>query len=193
VPFLPRSSRPPTEGLRRRFGDGHYMLYFQAPGVADAELAAAPRTTFRRLLTGTSGGGPRPVPAVSPGGGFLDPLAEPAQLPGWLTEADLDAYSDAYAERGFTGGLNWYRNIDRNWELTAAWHRARITRPALFMAGTDDIVVAGTTLEDLTAALRYSVPDLRGATLLPGCGHWTQQERPAEVNVAIVEFAAGLP
>ncbi|MCY7341742.1 MAG: alpha/beta hydrolase [Pseudonocardia sp.] len=191
VPFLPRGSTRPTEGLARRFGAGYYQLHFQAPGVADAELGADPRTTFRQLLGGTSGGSAGPRLVVEDGGGFLDTLPEPATLPGWLTEADLDTYAIEFAG-GFTGGLNWYRNLDRNWELTAAWNRVPIVSPALYMAGEHDMVVAGVPFEALVTSLRRSVTDLRDAVSLPGCGHWTQQERPAEVNRAVVDFVAGL-
>lgn len=189
VPFLPRSADPPTVGLARRYGPEHYMLHFQAPGVADAELGADPAATFRRVLTGLGSEGALSVPA---GGGFLTRVPEPDRLPGWLTDEDIATYVREYAERGFTGGLNWYRNLDRNWQLTGAWHGAPITTPALFMAGEADPVVAGVPFDALTATLRRSVADLRGATQLAGCGHWTQQERPDEVNKAIIEFAAEL-
>lgn len=192
VPFLPRSSTRPTVGLAKRFGPGYYQLYFQAPGVADAELAADPRATHRRLLSATSGGDRPPALAVDGGGGFLDALPEPERLPGWLTEADLDAYEAEYARNGFTGGLNWYRNLDRNWALTAAWSGATVTPPALYLAGDQDVVVAGVPFDALVSTLRRSVVDLRSAVSLPGCGHWTQQERPAEVNRAIIDFACRL-
>lgn len=187
VPHLPRSSAPPTEGLARRHGEDFYQLYFQTPGVADAELAADPRATFRRLLAGSSGSA-APELVVPPGRGFLDGLGDPTGLPDWLTDADLDTYVEEYAEHGFTGGLNWYRNLDRNWALTAAWHRVPVTPPALYLAGEHDMVVAGVPFDAVVSTLRRSVPDLREARLLPGCGHWTQQERPAEVSAAIAAF-----
>jgi pimeloyl-ACP methyl ester carboxylesterase len=192
VPFRPRGSVRPTDAFARRFGPGYYMLHFQTPGLADAELAADPRTTFRRLLSATSGGTPPPLPVVEPGGGFLGFLPEPDRLPAWLTEQDLDVYVEEYRDRGFTGGLNWYRNIDRNWELTAAWHEALVTRPALYLAGEHDLVIAGVPADALADSLRGTLPDLRGVTVLPDCGHWTQQERPEEVNAAIVGFAGSV-
>lgn len=188
-PHLPRSSAPPTAGLAKRFGPGYYQLYFQTPGVADAELAADPRATHRRLLSATSGGDRPPALVVEPGGGFLTPMPEPDRLPDWLTEADLDVYQAEYSRSGFTGGLNWYRNLDRNWALTAAWNGAPITPPALYMVGDQDVVVAGVPFETLVETLRRSVVDLRAAVQLPGCGHWTQQERPSEVSEAIIDFA----
>ena len=187
VPHLPRSSAPPLGGLARRHGPGFYQLYFQAPGVADAELAADPRATFRRLLAGGSGSAV-PDLVVPPGGGFLDGLGDPAVLPDWLTDADLDTFVREYAGHGFTGGLHWYRNLDRNWELTAAWHRAPITPPALYAVGEHDMVLGGVPFDTVVTTLRRSVPDLRGAEKLPGCGHWTQQERPAAVSAMIATF-----
>jgi pimeloyl-ACP methyl ester carboxylesterase len=191
VPLERRSSRPPTEGLARRFGPHHYMLHFQEPGVADAELGADPRAFLRRMLTATSGSGRPSAPQVRTG--FLDGMPEPAALPGWLTEEDLDVYAAAFTPRGFTGGLNWYRNLDRNWALTAPWRDARVTPPARYLAGEFDLVVGGRTADQLTETMTATVADLRGVTLLPGCGHWTQQERPDEVNSALLEFAGSLP
>jgi pimeloyl-ACP methyl ester carboxylesterase len=191
VPLEPRSKRPPTEALARRFGPQHYMLHFQEPGVADAELGADPRAFLRRMLTATSASGSPAAPAVS--AGFLDGMPEPETLPAWLTEADLDVYTAAFTPRGFTGGLNWYRNLDRNWVLTAAWRDALVAPPARFLAGEFDLVVRGRSAAELAETMAGTVADLRGITLLPGCGHWTQQERPDEVNSALLEFAGSLP
>jgi pimeloyl-ACP methyl ester carboxylesterase len=192
VPYLPRGSEPPLEVLRAVYSDGFYISYFQQPGVADAELSADPRATFRRLLAGASGDARGGIPVVPAGGGFLDLCPEPAKLPGWLTEGDLDVFVAEYAEVGFTGPLNWYRAMDLTWELTAAWKHAKVTGPALYLAGDRDSVVAFTGGEAMLANLKEVVPDLRDARLLPGCGHWTQQERPEEVNQAMIGFLGSL-
>jgi pimeloyl-ACP methyl ester carboxylesterase len=192
VPFRPRGSRPPVAALRVLIDEGHYMVYFQQPGVADAELNADPRRTLRMLLYSASGDAPQRPPIVPPGGGFLDFLQEPAELPAWLTEGDLDTFVGDYVKGGFTGGLNWYRNLDRNWALTAAWHRAPVTPPALYMAGELDLVLNAPGTREYLPAMVEHVPNLRPIQLLPGCGHWTQQERPAEVNAALLAFLASL-
>jgi pimeloyl-ACP methyl ester carboxylesterase len=168
------------------------MIYFQEPGVADEELNRDPRRTLRMLLYTASGDAPLTEPVVPPGGGFLDYCQEPDTLPEWLTEADLDAFAEDYAETGFTGGLNWYRNLDRTWSLMAPWQGARITRPALYVGGERDLVVNGPGMREHLAKLSAYVPNLRRNVLLPGCGHWTQQERPAEVNAELIEFLGGL-
>ncbi|MFC5055201.1 alpha/beta hydrolase [Saccharothrix xinjiangensis] len=184
----PRGSRRPLEAARERFGDGFYQLYFQQPGVADAELARDPRTTFRKTLVGASGDA---VPPSAPGEGFLGPFADPEELPAWLTEADVDAFAEQYRRHGFTGGLNWYRNIDRNWELTAPWEGAVITPPALFITGERDLV-RGFYPPGFFEHLPAIAPNLRAVHDLAGCGHWMQQERPDEVNSALLEFLSGL-
>src|SRR5947209_20029511 len=126
-------------------------------------------------------------------GGLLAHFANPESLPSWLSEADVDFYADEFARTGFRGGLNWYRNIDRNWELLAAYAGARVNVPALYVAGDRDLVVAaGGGPEKVIANLRTLVPKLRGTIILSGCGHWTQQERPNEVNAAIVDFLRAL-
>jgi pimeloyl-ACP methyl ester carboxylesterase len=190
VPYTPRGSTPPLEVLRAVFSDRFYICYFQQPGVADAELSRDPRSTLRRMLAAASGDGPLGgIPVVPEGGGFLDLCPEPAQLPGWLTESDVDVFAREFAESGFTGPLNWYRTLDLSWELSAAWRHAKITVPALYLAGDRDLAVSFTGGPNGLADI---ITDLRGARLLPGCGHWTQQERPDDVNEAMIAFLSGL-
>ena len=188
VPFRPPGHLRPLEVLRAVAGDGFYQVYFQAPGVADAELARDVRAAFRRMLHGGSGAGSGLTLVVPPGRGFLDLVAEPEALPGWLTEADLDVFTAEFEPAGFTGGLNWYRNIDRNAELLAAWRGARVLPPALYVAGDRDLVVSFPGAEAQIANLRASVPNLWRTVMLPGVGHWTQQEEPAQVNAHLIEF-----
>jgi pimeloyl-ACP methyl ester carboxylesterase len=121
-------------------------------------------------------------------GGFLSGLVDPAALPSWLTGADIDFYVNEFTRTGFRGGLNWYRNIDRSWELLAPFAGSRVDVPALYIAGDRDLVVAFPGMEQIIANLTYFVPKLRGSLMLPGCGHWTQQERPLEVNKAMIAF-----
>ena len=121
-------------------------------------------------------------------GGFLTRTMDPERLPSWLTEADIDFYAGEFARAGFRGGLNWYRNIDRNWELTAPFAGMPVTIPALYVAGDRDLVVHFKGAAELIRNLAQFVPDLRRTIMLEGCGHWTQQERAAEVNAAMIGF-----
>ncbi len=196
VPPQPRGSVPPLRAMRERFDGQFYWNYFETPGVADAELAADPRTTFRRTLYGACGDNPHNnppgQPLIQPGGGFMDRVKAPEKLPSWITEEDIDVFTAEYAEAGFTGGLNWYRNLDRNWELTAAWQGAALQPPALYITGDRDLVYRFPGMEDLLPALPTLHPTLREPIILEGCGHWTQQERPQEVNAALLEFLDSL-
>jgi pimeloyl-ACP methyl ester carboxylesterase len=125
-------------------------------------------------------------------GGFLSRLTNPASLPHWLTEADVDFYVSEFARTGFRGGLNWYRNMDRNWELLAPVSGVQVTVPALYIAGDRDLVLAFRGMDQVIANLSMFVPQLRRKLLFPGCGHWTQQERAQEVNQAVIEFVQRL-
>ena len=100
----------------------------------------------------------------------------------------MDFYVSEFKRSGFRGGLNWYRNIDRNWELLAPFAGAKVTVPALYMAGDRDLVVAFQGMDQVIANLANGVPRLRGKIMLPGCGHWTQQERASEVNATMIDF-----
>jgi len=97
-----------------------------------------------------------------------------------------------FERTGFRGGLEWYRNIDRNWDLMRPWQGAPITVPALFMLGDRDVAHSLVGVSGAIAKLRERVPRLTRTLSLPGCGHWTQQERPREVNAALLEFLRSL-
>jgi pimeloyl-ACP methyl ester carboxylesterase len=191
VPYVGRSPLPPLEMFRMMAGDRFfYILYFQEPGVAERELEADVRSTLRRFLYAASGDVTEPLDFWQKprDAKFLDGLPDPKKLPSWLGEADLDYYASEFGRTGFRGGLNWYRNFDRNWHGTAELAGAKIEQPGLFVAGERDGVLAMVSPE----AMRDLVPNLRQLLLLPGCGHWTQQERPAEVNTALIEFLRSL-
>ena len=199
VPYRPRGPVRPTTVMPQTDDALFYQLYFQAPGVAEAELERNVRTTMRSVAWAASGDGPQRdrsntggVGMVPKGGGCLSGMVAPPTLPPWLTEADIDFYVEEFSRTGFRGGLNWYRNIDRNWELLAPHAGALVSVPALYVAGDRDLVLAFRGMDQLIANLTRFVPQLRKTLMLPGCGHWTQQERPGEVNAAMLEFLKGL-
>jgi pimeloyl-ACP methyl ester carboxylesterase len=206
VPFRPRGPVPPTSIMPQTADAQFYMLYFQQPGLAEAELGRDPRATVANMLYGASGEGVAAIAAAAPssgaaasigmvprGGGMLRGPGAPATLPAWLSEADLDFYAGEFKRSGFRGGLNYYRNLDRNWELMAPFADVRVTVPALYIAGDRDLVVSFAGMDQLLPNLKHFVPALRSMLMLPGCGHWTQQERPDEVNAALLEFIRSLP
>jgi pimeloyl-ACP methyl ester carboxylesterase len=188
VPFLPRAPVPPVEMMRVAFADAFfYIVYFQEPGVADAELGADPARTMRRLLGGVAireGQPVDPTAFANDGRGFVDRMPEPDGLPDWLSQAELDHYVAEFTRTGFTGGINWYRNMDRNWALTERIADAKIDVPSLFIGGRLDPVLVMTPPESTV----HLLTDHRGTVLVDGAGHWVQQEKPDEVNTALAGF-----
>ena len=188
-PPVPRSRKPPIEAWRNIFGDNFfYILYFQEPGVADADLSRDPTTTMRRALSAQPtreqrAAYMRPGPA-----GYVERLPEPATLPAWLSQGDLDYYIAEFSRTGFTGALNWYRCLNRNWELTANTPATTITAPSLFIAGADDPVLSFTRTDRYAEVISGPYREL----IIDGAGHWIQQERPDEVNEALVDLLSGL-
>jgi len=194
VPFRPRTPVRPTTVMPQTEHEIFYQLYFQTPGVAEAELQRDVRSTMRRMAFFGSGEAParQNIGMVPRTGGFLDHTIDPEKLPAWITDADIDFYAGEFSRSGFRGGLNWYRNIDRNWELLAAYASAQVTVPALYVVGDRDLVYKFRGMDQLIPNLKKFVPDLRRTLVLPGCGHWTQQERAAEVNAAMLQFLKAL-
>lgn len=194
VPHRPRNAAAAPLTLLRAAGlEDFYWFYFNREGAAEAEFERDIESALRKVLVGGSGDAPAHsamslmVPA---GGGFLDGSVEPAVLPGWLSEADVAVFAAAFRRNGFRGAFNWYRNIDRNWEIMAPFQGAQVQPPALFVAGTRDAVIASPMGRAAMECLTASVPHLRETVLIPGGGHWIQQERPAEVNAALLRFLA---
>ena len=191
VPWAPRAGLSTTALLRMIFADEwFYFLYFQEPGRAERELDANVEAFLRgfawslsgdvdiEVLQGLSGG---PIT-----GKMLEHLVQPETLPDWLNADDLAYYVGEFTRTGFRGGLSWYRSADATWELTRGFDDLRIHRPALFVAGEREPVLA--MMPGAAEAMTETVPGLRDVVMLPGCGHWTQQERPAEVNEALLGF-----
>ncbi len=179
VPPIPRPPEPPTQIWRRIFGDEFcYPLHFQAPGIADAEFGRDVRESLLRTFAMEVIAAPVDVLAGRP----LPPL------PDWLTEDEFEQYVAAFTGSGFTGPLNWYRNFDRNWELTERPPAASITVPTLFLGGDADPLMASTPRDRVRTVATGEYREI----LFPGAGHWLQQERPGEVNAVLLEFLEGL-
>jgi pimeloyl-ACP methyl ester carboxylesterase len=174
VPFVPRAPAPPIPIMRSHLGEDFYIVWFQRPGVADEALAR----DVRRTLT-TSRQWTAAWAEEEPGG---------PKRPDWLSERELSVYVEAFERTGFTGGLNWYRNIDRNWQLTEPFAQTRIEQPAMFLTGELDMVRGFMPAE----AMDGWVLDLREHVVVPGAGHWVQQQSPGEVNEALLRFLGGL-
>jgi len=187
VPHMPRGPAAPIQLMKQVFANNFfYILYFQEPGLAEAELETDVRRSMRLLLYSASGDAPQvaALPQKPKEAKLLDGIQKPERLPPWLTEADLDYFTSEFKRTGFRGGLNRYRNMDRDWDDLPQLADAKVQQPALFITGDRDLVLAFSSID----AMKASVPNLRRMVTLAGCGHWTQQERPAEVNAALIEF-----
>ena len=194
VPLLPRGPMAPVALMRAAFGDSFfYILYFQEPGVADADLGADPgrdddadaRRAGRAAATTppTSPASPTPTAAGSSTGSRSRPSSPP-----WLSQEELDHYIEVFTRTGFTGGINWYRNFDRNWETTPQLDGVHVTIPSAFITGSADPV----NVMSPAAVMDGHVLDHRGNTIVEGAGHWVQQEAPDEVNAALLTFLGSL-
>ena len=194
VPFTPRSAAAAPLAVLRAAGlENFYWFHFDREGIVEAEFERDVESALRRVLFTLSGDAPTdrlPLLIVPPGHGFLDRTIEPAVLPRWLTEADISVFADGFRKNGFRGPFNWYRNFDRNWKATAPFQGAKVTQPALFIAGARDEVITSAIGARSVPMLGKSVPNLRETVLIPGAGHWIQQERPPEVNDALLRFLA---
>lgn len=187
VPFSPRQEAPPLDTLKAIFKDMFfYQLYFQEPGVAEAEFEKDIEVALRKFLH--LGSGDADLSNVQPKSAEADLLsdfADPGKLGDWCTDKDLAYYVSQFSNSGFRGPLSYYRNLNETWELTVN-SPIEIHQPAMFVAGEKDGVIV-MAAEALKTMPRY-VKDLRINELIPGAGHWTQQEAPGEVNRYILQF-----
>lgn len=187
VPPPFRGRERPLDTLAKSGITNFYWQYFQTPGVAEAEFERDVDFTMRAVTFGAE-----TSLFLKDGQGFLGDPAVARPLPSWVSVQDHARVVETYKRTGFRGGLNWYRNIDRNWERTAPWHDAKIYQPSIFIAGADDAVVTGIIGGKRIAEMDRVLPNLKRKLLIDGAGHWIQQERPDEVNAALVEFLDGV-
>jgi pimeloyl-ACP methyl ester carboxylesterase len=190
VPYMPRGPVRPTELMQAMAGDRFfYILYFQRPGVAERELERDVKHWLEGFFYTASGDvllERVKIADLPKSAAFQDGFAWPEKLPDWLTPEDLEFYAGEFERTGFRGGLSWYRAIDPSWEQMSALLGAPVNVPALFIAGDRDGVI--TARPEVLETFPQFVPKLRDKILLPGCGHWTQQERPSEVNERLIAF-----
>ncbi len=191
VPYTGRAETSPLLTLKTLFKDRFfYILYFQTPGTAEAELESDVRDFITRFYVMASKQGDGSFMLTKAADEPLLQGFEPAgNLPDWFSEQDLDYYTAEFEQNGFRGPLSWYRNLDRSWERTKQLSGKKITQPALFIAGEQDGVIADRTSLD---RMKDNFEDLRGIELIDQCGHWTQQEQPEKVNALLLNFLNSL-
>lgn len=201
VPMMGQPPVPPSKIFPQNDEALFYTLYFQEQGGAEAEFNRDVRLTLRKLIYAASGeagprqpgdGTPNPFGMVGRKTGLLPSLPDPAMLPGWLSSEDFDHLVTQFERTGFGPALNYYRNLDRNWELQQAYVGQTVQVPALFMIGGRDTGLSIPGMDRIIAAMPGLVPDLRGSFVLDGAGHWLQQEAAARVNSELIKFLNSL-
>jgi len=197
VPYLgvgTRSFRAVFDEIFTQRGRFFYQAYFQKAGEPEAEAEANPRDFLRKFYYAISGDAPDgtwPMDKTADQK-LLDGLVDPAVFPSWLTPAELDYYVGEFEHSGFFGPISRYRNHERDFEYLGQFADRKIEQPAFFVSGTRDLAFNMLGRGDPIATMRQHVTDLRVADVLEGCGHWTQQERPAEVNARLIPWLTSL-
>jgi pimeloyl-ACP methyl ester carboxylesterase len=189
TPFSGRAPSPPIELLRRMRGEDNYVVAFQAPGVADQALADNAGKFFRMIMRrgGMTAEDFAKLPADAPARRFqlIEMLKTPEEnFQGelLLSPEELAVYVETFEKTGFTGGINWYRNIDRNWELTKDVEY-KIDVPCLYVGAENDVVLPPSSAN----GMERFIPDLEKVTI-EDCGHWTQQDKPEELNRILIDW-----
>ena len=182
TPYRPPGPMPPTDAYRQQPGPFQYQLYFQTPGVAERELEADVRRALAIIFRGVQDDPTKDSLAIF-SRAENGVLGNQVEAPTLLTPDELDVYTAAFSKGGFRGPLNWYRNIDRNWEESRALPSHTINVPALMVTAENDSVLR----PEFANGMEHWIPQLRRANI-PRCSHWTQQERPAEVNRLLIDF-----
>jgi pimeloyl-ACP methyl ester carboxylesterase len=197
VPYMGVPTRSMSEMIEAVFtkrGRFFYQHYFQPEGLAEAEMQADVRGALRRFYYAISGDAPDgtwPADKVV-GDTLLYRLPDPDPFPAWLTPADLDYYVGEFERSGFRGPINRYRNHDRDFAWLSGFKGRTIGQPSLFIGGERDLVLTMFGRTDFVPQMKTQLTDLRGADILPGCGHWTQQEQPHAVNARLIPWLKGL-
>ena len=195
VPYRKRTAVSQIDIWQKIYaGKFFYQVYFQEEGTVEAEVEADMRTALRKIYYSISGDAPsldswldRPAE-----GGLLDAMIDPDPFPSWMTPVDLDYFVAAFEAGGFRGPINRYRNQRRDFEALPDMNAAPVHQPSCFIAGEKDVVRRFVPRRDVYEGIEDNCTDFRFKRLIPGAGHWVQQEAPAAVNGALLEFLAGL-
>lgn len=188
VAFSPRHpARRPVDKIQAIFGEDHYICRFQEPGAAEADFARINTALLlKKFLTYR-----KPEALIIPKEkGFGGSVNTEITLPSWLTEEDVNYYASKFEKSGFTGGLNYYRCLNLNWELTAPWTGVQIKVPVKFIVGDLDLTYHTPGIQDYIhkGGLRREVPFLQDVVVMEGVGHFLNQEKPHEISDHICEF-----
>lgn len=196
IPYLGQGKAPFIDIARKLFTEqGHffYQIRIQDEGDVEAEVEADVRSSLRKIYFALSADAP---PGAWPydkkhGDGLLHRLVDPPVFPAWLSDADIDYYVKEFEGSGFRGPFNRYRNFHRDFAYLSKFADRKIEQPSLFIVGDKDMAIRMFG-SDVEPRMREVVTDLRGYHVLQNCGHWTQQEKPAETTAPLLDWLKGL-
>ncbi|MCL7041462.1 hypothetical protein MKW94_007923 [Papaver nudicaule] len=187
VAFTPRKlTMKPLDALKAVYGEEYYIIRFQEPGEMEAEFArVGTETVLRNFLTRHS-----PAPLMIPKDEGLPTNLPVTLLPSWLSEEDIGYYTAKFEQSGFTGGFNYYRNFNVNWELTAPWTGAQVKVPVKFLVGDQDLAyhIPGVKEYVQNGSMKKDVPFLQDVVVLEGVGHFIMEEKADKINSHIIDF-----
>lgn len=196
VPFMARAPMLPSHLFPQNEDAWFYTIYFAQPELAERELDKDIAISLRKIYFGASAEGNKlslnPFSMLQKKNGLLGGLPDPKDLPQWLSSEDFNVFVESYKKSGFSGGLNYYRNLDRNWEQQGAFHDLKITVPALYLVGECDTGLAMPGMMQIIEDMPRLVPNLRGTHIISNAGHWLQQEATDQVNCYITRFLKSL-
>jgi pimeloyl-ACP methyl ester carboxylesterase len=198
-PQIPRGPAGLLTVSRDMFTDGRrfYLDYIRDVGPVDTEFDRDPRATLRGafdvLQYSYEVGETDERMIVQPGHGLRDTWPDPGRLPDWMSERYFDLLADSFAKYGFTASLNFYRNLDRTWELTSPFETVKLSMPSLLLLGEKDVVRSMFDQQELVKIFTKNHPGFRGTTIIPGAGHWVPEEQPQAVTDTILAFIKDLP
>lgn len=194
VPYTPVSEISSLELWAEVYADRFfYQKYIQAPGVVEAEVGADVARALRMIYYGASGDADQSLFIHKPADAtLLDGLIDPDPFPAWMADEDLQVYVDAFEAGGWVGPFNRYRAQGIDAEQIGPLPDGELIQPAAFIGGQFDGVRRFVPGLDLYELAGNHCTDFRGTTIVPGVGHWVQQEAPAAVNAALDAFIDGL-
>ncbi|KAK7258942.1 hypothetical protein RIF29_24536 [Crotalaria pallida] len=190
VPFLKRRNPKvkKVDGFRAAYGDDYYICRFQKPGEIEAQMAEVGTAYVLKNILTTRKPGPPILPKGEYGTGFNPDMTD--TLPSWLTEDELAYFVAKFEKTGFSGALNYYRNFNTNWELSAPWDGVQIKVPVKFITGELDIVYTSPGMKDYVhgGGFKQDVPNLEEVIVQKGVAHFNNQEAAEEISNHIYDF-----
>ncbi|EMS55414.1 Epoxide hydrolase 2 [Triticum urartu] len=162
-----------------------FMLVMKEPGAVEAEFRRlGTELVLRKFFAYRT-----PGPLFIPKSGWGSPDEE-VPLPSWITEEDIKYYTTEFDKSGFTGGLNYYRALNKTWDLTSPWTGAEIKVPTKFIVGDLDLTYNTADAQNFInkGGFKKFVPLLDDVVIMKDVAHFINEEKPKEISAHIISF-----